>query len=175
MSQWYYLTVSSSATPYFFCLQSFPVSRSFPMNWLFTSCEKKYWGFSFSISLSNEYSGLISFRIDWLDILAFQRALRRLLQNHSLKSSVLRFSAFFMVQLSSPYMTTGTIISLTIWTLVGRVMSAFQHTVSVCYSFSSKKHCLLISWLQSPSAVILESKKRKAVTISTFNLLFAMK
>ena len=90
----------------------------------------KYWSFSFSISFCNEYLGLISFSIEWLDILAVQRALRRLLQNHGLKSSILQCSAFFMVQFSSPHMTTGKTISLTIWTFVGRVMSLLFNTLS---------------------------------------------
>ena len=100
----------------------------------------KYWSFSFSISPSNEYSGEISFRIDWLDLLAVQGTLKHLLQHHSLKASVLRCSAFFMVQLSHPYMTTGKTLALTIWTFVGKVMSLLFNALSrFCHSLSSKK------------------------------------
>ena len=123
----------------------------------------KYW--SFSISPSNEYSGLISFRIDWFD-LAVQRTLKSLLQHHSSKASVLQHSAFFIVQLSHPYMTTGKIIALTRWTFVGKVMFLLFHMLSrLVIAFLPRSKHLLISWLQSPSAVILESKK-KSVTVS---------
>ena len=120
----------------------------------------KYWSFSFSISSSNEYSGLISFRIDWLDLLSVQGTLKSLLQHHSSKASVLQCSAFFIVQLSHPYMTTGKTIALTRWTSVGKVMSVLFNMVSrlVIASLSRSKH-LLISWLQSPSAVILQPAK----------------
>ena len=122
----------------------------------------KYWSFSFSISPSNEYSRLIFFRIDWLDLLAVQGILKSLLQYHCSKSSVLQHSVFFMVQLSHPYMTTGKTIALTIWTFVGKVMSLLFNTLSriVIALFPRSKH-LLISWLQSPSAVILEPPKNK--------------
>ena len=121
----------------------------------------KYWNLtlSFSISPSNEYSGLISFRIDWFDLLAVQGTLKSL-QHHSSKGSILWRSAFFMVQLSYPYMTTGKAIALTVWTFVGKVMSLFCNMLSrlVTVFLPRSKH-LLISWLQSPSAVILEPKK----------------
>ena len=104
------------------CLQSFPASGSFLMSQLFTSGGPKYWSFSFSISPSNEHPGLISFRMDWLDLLAVQGILKSLLQHHSSKASVLQCSAFFMVQLSHPYMTTGKTIALTRWTFVSKVM-----------------------------------------------------
>ena len=118
-----------------------------------------YWSFSFSISPSSEYSGLISFRMDWLDLLAVQGTLRSPLQHHSSKASILQHSAFFIVQLSHPYVTTGKTIALTRWTLVGKVMSLLLNMLSrlVITFFPRSKH-LLISWLQSPSAVILESK-----------------
>ena len=126
-----------------------------------------YCSFSFNISPSNEYSGLISFRIYWLDLLAVQGTLKSLLQHHSSKASILRCSAFFIVQLSHPYMTTGKTIALTRWTFVGKVMSLLFDMLSrlvIAFLPSSKR--LLISWLQSPSAVILEPKKIKSVTVS---------
>ena len=120
----------------------------------------KYWSFSFSISTSNEYSGLISFRIDWLDLLAVQEILKSLLQHHSSKASVLWHSAFFMVQLSHPYMTTGKTIALTRHTFLSKIMSVFFNILSRFYiAFLPRSKCLLISWLQSPPAVILEPKK----------------
>ena len=126
----------------------------------------KYWSFSFSISPSSEYSGLISFRMDWLDLLAVQGTLKSLLQHHSSKASILR-SAFFIVQLSHPYMTRK-IITLIIWIFAGKVMSLLFNMLSrlVITSLPRNKH-LLISWLQSPSAVILEPKKIKSDTVST--------
>ena len=124
----------------------------------------KYW--SFSISPSNEYSGLISFRMDWLDLLAVQGTRKRLLQHHSSKALILWCSSFFMVQLSHPYMTTGKTIALTRQTFVGKVMSLLLNMLSRLVNFPSKSKHLLISWLQSPSAVILEPKKIKSVTLS---------
>ena len=116
----------------------------------------KYWSFSFNISPSNEYSGLISFRMDWLDLLAVQGTLKSLLQHHSLKASILWRSAFFIFQLSHPYMTTGKTIALTRWTLVGKVMSLLLNMLSrFVITFLPRSQRLLISWLQSPSAVIL--------------------
>ena len=120
----------------------------------------KYWNFNFSISPSNEYSGLISFRIDWFDLLAVQGALKSLLQHHSSKASILWLSAFFMVQLSHPYMTAGKTIALTRQTFVGKVMSLLFNMLSrLVLAFLPRSKCLLISWLQSPFAVILEPKK----------------
>ena len=120
----------------------------------------KYRSFSFSISPSNEYSGFISFRIDWLDLLAVQGTLKTLLQHHSSKASIFQCSAFFMVQLSHPYMTTGKTIALTRWTFVGKVMTLLFNMLSrFVIGFLPKSKHLLISWLQSPSAVILEPKK----------------
>ena len=130
----------------------------------------KYWSFSFSISPFNEYSGLISFRMDWLDLLAVQGTLKSLLQHHSLKASLLQCSAFFIVQLSHPYTTTGKTIPLTRQTFVGKVMSLFRLVIT----FLPRSNCLLISWLQSPSAVILEPNKRKSL-FPLFPHLFAMK
>ena len=111
----------------------------------------KYWSFSFSISPSNEYSGLISFRIDWLDLLAVQGTLRSLLQHHSSKASILWCSAFLIVQLSHPHMTTGKTIALTRWTFVGKVMSLLYNMLSrLVITFLPRSKHLLISWLQSP-------------------------
>src|SRR5574337_649500 len=117
----------------------------------------KYWSFSFSISPSNEHPGLISFRMDWLDPLAVQGTLKSLLQHHSSKAPILRLSAFFIVQLSHPYMTTGKTIALTRRTFVGEVMSLLFNRLSrLVITFLPRRKCLLVSWLQSPSAVILE-------------------
>ena len=110
-SWWCHSTISFSVVPFFSCLQSFPASRSFPVSHFFASGGQKYWSFSFSISPSNEYSGLISFRIGWLDLLAVQGTLKSLLQHHSSRISILLHSAFFMVQLSHSYMTTGKTIA----------------------------------------------------------------
>ena len=120
----------------------------------------KYWSFSFSISSFSEYSGLISFRMDWLDLLAVQGTLKSLLQHHRSKASILWHSAFFIVQLSHPYMTTGKTIALTKWTCVGKAMSLLFNMLSrlVTVFLPRIKH-LLISWLQSPSAVILEPQQ----------------
>ena len=126
-----------------------------------------YWSFSFTISPSSEYSGLISFRIGWLDLLADQGTLKSLLQHHSSKASSLQCSTFFMVQHSHPYMTTGETIALTRWTFVAKVMSLlFNMLSSLVIAFLPRSKRLLISWLQSPSAVILEPKKIKSVTHS---------
>ena len=120
----------------------------------------EYWSFSFSISPSNEHPGLISFRMDWLDLPAVQGTLKSLLQHHSSKASILQRSAFFTVQISHPYMTTGKTIALTRWTFVDKVMSLLLNMLfSLVITFLPRSKHLLISWLQSPSAVILESKK----------------
>ena len=120
-----------------------------------------YWSFSFSISPSNEYSGLISFRMDWLDLLAVQEILKSLLQHHSSKVSIIQCSAFFIVQLSHPYMTTGKTIALSRWTFVCKVMSLLFNMLSrLVIAFLPRSKCLLISWLQLPSAVI-EAQENK--------------
>ena len=125
----------------------------------------KYWSFSFTISPSNEHPGLISFRMDWLDVLAVQGTPKSLLQHHSSKASILRCSAFFTVQLSYPYMTTGKTIDLTRQTFVGKVMSLLLNMLSrLVITFLPRSKRLLISWLQSPSAMILEPPKRKSDT-----------
>ena len=150
-------------------LSVFPSIRVFSNKLILHIRWPKYWSFSFSISPYNEYSRLISFRMDWLDLLAVQGTLK-CLQLHSSKASVLWCSAFFIVQLSHPYMSTGKTIALTRQTLVGRVMSLFFNMLSrlVIVFLSWSKH-ILISWLQSPSAVILEPPKIKSFIISTFS------
>ena len=131
----------------------------------------KYRSFSFSISPSSEYSGLISFRMDWFDLLAVQGILKSFLQHHNSKAVILQRSAFFMIQLSHPCMTTGETKGLTRQTFVGKVMSLLFNMLSrLVIAFLPRSKCLLISWLQSPSAVILEPKKIKAVTVSIVSL-----
>ena len=128
----------------------------------------KYWSFSFSISPPNEHQGLISFRMDWLGLLAVQGTLKSLLQHQSSKASIVQRSAFFIVQLSHPYMTIGKTIALTSRTFVGKVMSMLFNMLSrLVITFLPRSKCLLISWLQSPSAVILEPQKIKSATLST--------
>ena len=127
----------------------------------------QYWSFSFNISPSNEYSGLISFRMDWLDLLVVQGTLKSLLQYHRSKALILQCSAFFIVQLSHPYKTTGKTIALTRWTFVGKVMSLLFNMLSrLVIAFLPRRKYLLISWLQPPSAVILEPKRIKSATVS---------
>ena len=136
----------------------------------------KYWSFCFSMSPSDEYSGLISFRVDWLDLLAVQGTLKSLLQHHSSKASVVLRSAFIIVQLSYSYMTTGKTITLTTWTFVGKVMSLLFNMLSrLVIVFLSRSKRLLISWLKSPSAVILEPQKIKSITVSIVSPFFAIK
>ena len=153
------------------CLPSiFPSIRVFSNELALHIRWPKYWSFSFSISPSNEHPGLIPFRMDWLDLLAVQGTLKSLLQHHSSKASILRHSAFFIVQLSHPYTTTGKTIALTGLTFVGKVMSLFFNVLSrFIISFLPRSKHLWISWLQSPSSVkeILEPKKIKFVTVST--------
>ena len=162
-SQWCHPAVSSSVVPFFSCPQSLPASvfsneSTLHMRW------PKYWSFSFSIILFKETPGLISFRMDWLDLLAVQGTLKSLLQHHSSKASVLRCSAFFTVQLSHPYVTTGKTIDLARRTLVGKVMSLLLNMLSrLVITFLPRSRRLLISWLQSPSAVILEPPPPKIV------------
>ena len=159
--------------PLFFPLSIFPSIRVFSKESLLRNRWPKYWSFSFSISPSNEYSGLISFRMDWLDLLAVQETLKSLLQHHSSKASILQCSAFFIVQLSHPYMTTGETIALTRWTFVGKVMSLLFNMLSrLVITLLLRSKCLLLSRLHSPSAVVLEPKKIKFATVSPS---FAMK
>uniref|UniRef100_A0AC11DWE3 Uncharacterized protein n=2 Tax=Ovis aries TaxID=9940 RepID=A0AC11DWE3_SHEEP len=146
-------------------IRVFSSESALPIRW------PEYWSFSFSISPSNEYSGLISFGMDWLDLLAVQGTLKSLLQPHSSKASVLQRSAFFIVQLSHPYMTTGKTIALTRWTFVGKVMSVLFHMLfRFVIAFLLRSKCLLMSWLQSPSAMILEPPKIKLATVSIVSL-----
>ena len=146
----------------------FPSIRSFSNESALRIRWQKYWSFSFNISPSNEYPGLISFRMDWLDLLAVQGTLKSLLQHHSSKALILQRSAFFTVQLSHPYMTTGKTIALTRWTFVGKVMSLlFNMLPRLVITFLPRRKHLLISWLQSPSAVILEPPKIKSATVSS--------
>ena len=138
----------------------FPSIRVFSNESVLRIRGPKHWSFSFSISPSNEYSGLISFRMDWLDLLATQGTLKSLLQHHSSKASVLRRSAFFIVQFSHPYMTTGKTMALTRWTFVGKIMYLLFNMLSrFVIAFLPRGKRLLISWLQSPSALILEPPK----------------
>ena len=142
----------------------FPSIRVFSNNSALHMRWIKYWSFSFSISPSNEHPGLISFRMDWLDLLAVQGTLKSLLQHHSSKASILQHSAFFKVQLSHPYMTTGKTTALTRQTFVGKVMSLLFNMLSrLVIGFLPRSKYLLIPWLQSPSAVVLEPKKIKSV------------
>ena len=151
----------------------FPSIRVFSSELVLCIRWLKYWSFSFSIGPSSEYSGLISFRMDWLDLFAVQGTLKSLLQHYSSKAPILRCSAFFIVQLSHPCITTGKTIALTRWTFVDKVMSLLFNTLSwFVIAFLPRSKCLLISWLQSPSSVILEPKKIKS--LSLFLHLFAM-
>ena len=137
-------------------IRVFSNESALPIRW------PEYWSFSFSISPSNEHPGLISFRMDWLDLLAVQGTLKSLLQHHSSKASFLLCSAFFIVQLSHPYITTGKTIALTRWTLASKVMSMLFNMLSrLAIAFLPRSKRLLISWLQSPSAVILEPPQNK--------------
>ena len=139
------------------------------MSQLFAIRWPKYWSFSFKINPTNEHPGLISFRMNWLDLLAVQETLKSLLQHHSSKASILHHRAFFIVQLSHPYMTTGKTIALTRWTFVDKVMPLLFNMLSrLVITYLPRSKCLLISWLQSPSAVILDSpQKIKSDTVST--------
>ena len=160
-SCWCHATISSSIVSFSSCLQSFPASGSvLHIRW------PQYW--SFSISPSNEYSGLISFKIDWFDLLAVHGTLKSLLQHHTWKASILRHSDLFIVQLSYPYMTTRKTTALTRQTFVGKGISLLFNMLSkLVITFLPRSKRLLISWLQSPSAVILEPKKIKSDTVST--------
>ena len=159
-SSWWCHPTISSVFPFPSCLQSFPASGSFPVSQFFASGGQSIKSFSLSISPSNKYSGLISFRMDWLDLLAVQGTLKNLLQYYSSKALILQCSDFFIVQLSHPYMTTGKIIALIRWTFVGKVMSLlFNMWSRLVITFLPRSKHLLISWLQLPSAVILEPQK----------------
>ena len=162
LSRWCHPAFSSSVVPFSFRLQSFPAVGSFPVSQFFASGSQSIGVFSFSISPSNEYSGLISFRMDWLGLLAAQGTLKSLLQHHNSKASSLQCSAFFIIQLSHPYMTTGKTIALTRWTFVGKTMTLLFNMLSrFVIAFLPISKCLLISWLQSPSTVISKPKKER--------------
>ena len=151
----------------FFLPSIFPSIRVFSSESVLRIRWPKYWSYSFNISSSNEYSGLISFRIDWFDLFAVQGTLTSILQHRSSKASILWHSAFFMVQLSHPCMTTGKTIALTRWTFVSKVMSPLLNMLSrMVTAFLPRRKHLLMSWLQSPPAVILKPKKIKSVTVS---------
>ena len=154
--------------PFFLVPSIFPSTRVFSNESTLCMRWPKYWSCSFSISPSNEHPGLISFRMDWLYLLAVQGTLKSLLQYHSWKASIFWHSAFFTVQLSHPYMTTGKTIALTRRTFVSKVMSLLFNMLStLVITFLPRSKRLLISWLQSPSAVILEPRKIKSTTVST--------
>ena len=159
LSRWYYPTISSFAASFLLLPSIFPSLRVFSNASALHIRWPKYWSFSFNISPSSEYSRLISFRIDWLDLLAVQGTLKSLLQQHSSKASILWHSAFFIVQLSHPYMTIGKTIALTGWTFDGKVISLlfFNMLSRLIRDFLLRSKCfmLIISWLQSPSTVIL--------------------
>ena len=162
--------------PFLLPLSIFPSIRVFSNEAVLHIRWPKYWSFSLNICPSNEYSGLISFRMDWFDLLAVQGTLKSLFQLHSSKASILGHSAFFIVQLSHPSMTTGKTIALTRWTFVNKVISLLFNMLSrLVIAFLPRSKRLLISWLQSPSAVILEPKKIKSLTVSIDTHLFAMK
>ena len=159
-SQWCYPTISSSVIPPILPPSIFPSIRVFSNESALHISWPKYWSFSFNISPYNEYSGLISFRIDWLDVLAVQGTLKSLLQHHSSKASILQCSAFFIVHLSHSYMTTGKTIALTSQTFVGKVMSLLFNMLSrLVIAFLPRSKHLLFSWLQSPSAVFWSPPK----------------
>ena len=170
LHQWCHPAIS------FFDPPSFPALSLSQNHWDFSNESyirigwSKYWHFSFSISPSSEYSGLISLIIDLFDLLALQGTSRSLLSHHSSKVSILWHSAFLMAQFSQLYVTTGKTIALTIWIFAGRIMSLLFNTLSrFVIAFLPRSKCLLISWLRSPFTVILEPKKRKSVTMSTFS------
>ena len=168
LSQWCHPTISSAVIP---SPPALSLSQHLGLSHDLTLHQvAKVWSFSFGISSSNEYSGLISFRINSFGLLTVQGTLKSLIQHHISEVSILWHSPFFMIQLSHPYMTTGKTIALTRWTFVGKVMSLLFNMLSrfVIAFFPRSKH-LLISWLQSPSTVILEPKKRQSVTASTFS------
>ena len=174
-TQWCHPTISFSVIPFSSCLQSFPASRSFPTCQFFPSGGQiqhqlmlKDW---FRINPSNNYSGLLSFRIDLLDLLAVQGTLKCCLQHHNSKASILQCSTFFIVQFSHPYVTAGKTIALTRRIFVGKAISLLFNMLSrLVKAFLPRIKCLFISWLHSPSAVIWEPKKIKSVTVSIVSL-----
>ena len=175
LSWWCHPSISSSVIP-FSSPSIFPSIRLFSSESALRIRWPKYWRFSFNISPSNEHPGLISLRMDWLDLFEVQGTLKSLLQHYSSKASILWRSAFFIVQLSHLYMTTGKIIDLTRWTFVGKVMSLLFNMLSRFFvTFLPRSKYLLISWLQSPSAVILEPPPKCLSLFPLFPHLFVMK
>ena len=167
-SQWCHPAISSSVVPFSSCPQSLPASESFPMSQLFAWGGQSTGVSALASFLPKKSQGWSSFRMDWLDLLAVQGTLKSLLQHHTSKASILRCSAFFIVQLSYPCMITGKTIALTRWTLVGKVMSLLLNMLSrLVITFLPRSKRLLISWLRSLSAVILEPPKIKSDTVST--------
>ena len=167
LSQWCHPTITSSDVP-FSSPSVFPSIRVFSNESALHIRWPKFWSFNFSISPSNEHSGLIFFRMDWSDLLVVQGTLKNLLQHHSSKASILWHSAFFIVQFSHPYMATGKPIALTRWAFVGKVMCLLFNMLSMLViAFLPRSKCLLISWLHSPSAVILEPRKIKSAIVPT--------
>ena len=176
LSRWCHPTISFSVTPILFLPSVSPSIRVFSQELALYIRWPEYCSFSLSNSPSNEYSGLISFRIDWFDLFAVQGTLKSLLQHHSSKASVFQPSAFLIVQLSYPYMTTGKTVALTRWTFVSEVIPLLLiHFLGWSYLFLPKNKCLLISWLQSPSSVLWSPRKITSMTIPLFPHLFAMK
>ena len=167
-SQWCHSAISFSVIPFSSCPPIPPSIRVFSNESALRMRWPKDWSFSSSISPSYEHPGLISFRMDWLDLLAAYGTLKSLLQHHSSKASILRHSPFFTVQLSHPYMTIGKTIALTRQTFVGKVMSLLFNMLSrLVITFLPRSKCLLVSWLQLPSAMSLEPQKIKSATVST--------
>ena len=162
--------------PLLFPPSTFPSIRVFSNESVLCIRWPKYWSFSFSIRPSNEYSGLVSFRMDLLDLLAVQGTLKSLLQHHSSKAPILQCPVFFVVQLLHLYMSTGKTIALTRQTFVNKLMSLLLNMLSrLVTAFLPRRKCLLILWLQSPSAVILEPKKIKSLTVSIISASICMK
>ena len=162
--------------PLLFPPSVFPSIRVFSNESVLCIRLPKHWSFSFSLRPSNEYSGMISFRMDWLNLLAVQGTLKSLLQHHSSKASILQHSAFFLVQLSHRYMTIGKTIALTRQTFIGKIICLLFNALSrLVIAFLPRSKCLLISWLQSPSAMILEPPKVKSLTVSIVSHLFAVR
>ena len=176
LHQWCHPVIPSRDALFSFCHQSFPTSGNFPMSQLFASDDQNTGVLASTSNPSSEYSEPISLKSDWLNLLAVQATLRSLHPHHSSKATILWRFAFFTIQLSEPYVATEKTTALTIWTFVDRVMSLLFNTLSrFVIAFLPGSNHLLISWLQSPSPVILEPKKRKSVTTSTFAPLFVIK
>ena len=176
LSWWCHPTILSPVIPFSSCPQSFPALGYYFKELALHVREPKYWSFSFSISPSNEYSGLISFKIDWFDLFTVQGTLKSLLQHHNLKASILPCSAFFLVQLSHPYMTAGKIIAVTICTFVSKVISLLFNTLSrFVIAFLPRSKCLWNSWLQDTICRYFGGQKNSLSLFPLFLHIFAMK